>query len=268
MSKKRICFIFGYLSFILLLLAPIILPWPSFNESPTEAWNRYHAWLGPAPDGLELVKTQDAEGLSIHYTFTFPPAPETENHITTHYQLHSAASTIPGEPMQEAAAPVYRPQHKRICWLAGNNDWGYVIDDLALTRRENGRSQLSFRYMADVPDTSATVGAYYPPDFEQKMDRLNFIISLLAIPYFLCWSLFAPLGFLLLFPRFTLRCTLHTVIWYAAVITPQLLLFIAAHLFIHDPAIIGAWIVLFFGTPPMILGARLLLPLGKRIAQS
>lgn len=98
MSRTRICFAMEYLLFILLLLLPFILPCPSLNESSTKAWNRYHAWLGPAPDGLKLVKTPDAEGRGTLYAFTFPPAPETENHITTHFRLHSSTSTIPGEP--------------------------------------------------------------------------------------------------------------------------------------------------------------------------
>ena len=81
-------------------------------------------------------------------------------------------------------------------------------------------------------------------------------------------AMFVPLGFLLLFPGFTLRRPLHVRLWYAAVVVPIILQLIAAHFVIHDPAIIGSFILLFPGTLFMLLGARLLLPLGKRIAQS
>jgi hypothetical protein len=46
---------------------------------------------------------------------------------------------------------------------------------------------------------------------------------------------------------------------------PQILHLIWAHLIIHDPAIIGAWLIFVLGTPLLLLGARQLLPLGKRI---
>ena len=173
---------------------------------------------------------------------------------------------LPTEWQMEPApgTGLYRPEARRNCMMAGNCEWGYVIDDLVLTRLSNGRSLLAFRLMQGVPDTSASVGRRYKPSYEEKDDPLIMIISLLFIPYMLCWFMLVPLGFLLLFPSFTLQTTLHRGIWYAAIFVPQLLLFIWAHLVIHDPAIIGADITFVIGTPLMLLGARSLLPLALR----
>ena len=151
--------------------------------------------------------------------------------------------------------------------LASNNDWGYVVQDMLLTRLSNGRSLFSFRH-TNIPDHLAY--AYYYPTFAPSPESQASIACtlLLALVYFLFWFLPVPLGFLLLFPSFTLQTKLHHVLWYASIIVPQILLLIWAHLIIHDPAIVGAWAIFMLGTPLLLLGARLLLPLGKRIAQS
>ena len=93
---------------------------------------------------------------------------------------------------------------------------------------------------------------------------LAIIIGLLFLLYLLCWALLVPLGLLLLLPSFTLKTTLHHVIWYVAVVIPQILLLVFAHLIINDRAIIGADLSFIIGTPLMILCARCILPLAKR----
>lgn len=93
---------------------------------------------------------------------------------------------------------------------------------------------------------------------------LAIIIGLLFLLYLLCWALLVPLGLLLLLPSFTLKTTLHHVIWYVAVVIPQILLLVFAHLVIHDRAIIGADLSFLIGTPLMILCARCILPQAKR----
>lgn len=93
---------------------------------------------------------------------------------------------------------------------------------------------------------------------------LAIIIGLLFLLYLLCWALLVPLGLLLLLPSFTLKTTLHHVIWYVAVVIPQILLLVFAHLIINDRAIIGADLSFIIGTPLMILCARCILPQAKR----
>lgn len=93
---------------------------------------------------------------------------------------------------------------------------------------------------------------------------LSIIIELLFLLYLLCWALLVPLGLLLLLPSFTLKTTLHRIIWYTAVVIPQILLLVFAHLVIYDQALIGADISFIIGTPLMILCARCILPLAKR----
>ena len=93
---------------------------------------------------------------------------------------------------------------------------------------------------------------------------LSIIIELLFLLYLLCWALLVPLGLLLLLPSFTLKTTLHRIIWYTAVVIPQILLLVFAHFVIYDQALIGADISFIIGTPLMILCARCILPLAKR----
>lgn len=267
LSKTRKRFALGYLLFILLLITPIYIPWSKLPETATGAWNDFERWLGPAPTGLEMRQTHNEEEHSTLYLFTFAPAPEQESLFIQNFGLKPTSEPLPTEWQMEPApgTGLYRPEARRNCMMAGNCEWGYVIDDLVFTRLSNGRSLLAFRQMHGVPDTSASVGRHYSPHYEEKdAPLLLIIISLLFIPYMLCWFMLVPLGFLLLFPSFTLQSTLHRVIWYAAIFVPQLLLFIWAHLVIHDPAIIGADITFVIGTPLMLLGARSLLPLALR----
>ena len=93
---------------------------------------------------------------------------------------------------------------------------------------------------------------------------LSIIIGLLFLLYLLCWALLVPLGLLLLLPSFTLKTTLHRIIWYTAVVIPQILLLVFAHFVIYDQALIGADIAFIIGTPLMILCARCILPMAKR----
>lgn len=262
LSKMRKRFALGYLLFILLLITPIYIPWSKLPETATGAWNDFERWLGPAPTGLEMRQTHNVEEHSTLYLFTFAPAPEQESLFIQNFGLKPTSEPLPTEWQMEPApgTGLYRPEARRNCMMAGNYEWGYVIDDLVFTRLSNGRSLLVFRQMHGVPDTSASVGRLYEPSYEEKDEPLIMIISLLFIPYMLSWFMLVPLGFLLLFPSFTLQSTLHRVIWYAAIFVPQLLLFICAHLVIHDPSIIGAFILFFFITPLMLLGARSLLP--------
>lgn len=269
LSKTRKRFALGYLLFILLLIAPLYIPWSKIPETDTGAWDDFQRWIGPAPTGLEMRQTHHEEENSTLYLFTFDSAPEQESLFTQNFELKPTNEPLPAKWQMEPApgAYLYRPEARRNCMLAGNCEWGYVIDDLVFTRLSNGRSLLAFRLMQGVPEDSASVGRHYWPQYEEKDPPLIIIISLPFIPYMLCWFMLVPLGFLLLFPSFTLQTTLHRVIWYAAIFVPQLLLFIWAHLVIHDPAIIGADITFIIGTPLMLLGARSLIPLGKRIAQ-
>ena len=269
LSKTRKRFALGYLLFILLLIAPPYIPWSKIPETDTGAWDDFQRWIGPAPTGLEMRQTHHEEENSTLYLFTFDSAPEQESLFTQNFGLKPTNEPLPAEWQMEPApgAYLYRPEARRNCMLAGNCEWGYVIDDLVFTQLSNGRSLLAFRLMQGVPEDAASVGRHYSPHYEEKEAPHLIIISLLFIPYMLCWFMLVPLGFLLLFPSFTLQTTLHRVIWYAAIFVPQLLLFIWAHLVIHDPAIIGADITFIIGTPLMLLGARSLISFGKRIAQ-
>ena len=269
MSRARKRFALGYLLFVLILVIIYHIPWERPNRSAGGEWDTYSPWLGPAPAGLEMQMTRDEDNPSIFYIFTYDPAPETDRIITETFELRPSGQPLPAAWGMEAApgATLYRPQHRSICMLAGNNEWGYVVQDMLLTRLSNGRSLFTFRH-TNIPDYLAD--ACYHPTFAPSPESQASIACtlLLALVYFLFWFLPVPLGFLLLFPSFTLQTKLHHVLWYASIIVPQILLLIWAHLIIHDPAIVGAWAIFMLGTPLLLLGARLLLPLGKRIAQS
>lgn len=259
MSKKRIRFVFGYLLFVLLLLVQVFFPWHLFTNSPEENWEKYHAWFGPTPAGLNMLKTHDAENGDVCYTFTFPSAPKTETHLINHFRL------IPGASSPGAPTTTYHTQEELILLRADHIDWGYPTKGLTLTRGDKGCTSLVFCRPANIDGLCIDVA--YDPAFEVQRDS-QALIAIVLLFYLLSFFLLLPLGFLLLFPGFTLRRPLHVRLWYAAVVIPILLQFIAAHFVIHDPAIIGSFILLFPGTLFMLLGARLLLPLGKRIAQS
>lgn len=131
MSKKRIRFVFGYLLFVLLLLVPVFFPWHLFT-SPEENWEGYHAWFGPAPAGLNMLKTRDAGNGDVCLTFTFPSAPETETHLINHFRLIPGASS-PGTP-----TTTYHTQEELILLRADHIDWGYPTRGLTLTRGGQG----------------------------------------------------------------------------------------------------------------------------------
>lgn len=269
MSKARRKFTIFYLSFILALVLIYYISRFLMSCGDLVTWRDYHGWLGPAPTELESCEIHNAADHSTLALFSFAPDKAKEAYLVNFFEMEPSATPIPNEWQIETAAGVdiYRAKHKRICLLDGTNDWGYVIEEPILTRLNNGRSLLAFNVMHRVPYNSDSLDKWYHPSFEHQQDHIA-IIVLLSFCYCLCWMLPVPLGFLLLFPGFTLKSKRQHVIWYSSVVIPQIALFIQAHLCIHDPAIIGAYMLFFFGTPIMLLAARWALPYAQRIAQS
>ncbi|MBR5890165.1 MAG: hypothetical protein IKY92_09010 [Akkermansia sp.] len=258
MNRTRKRYTIGYLIFILILGILHLHPWPNPPETAGEAWNRVHPWFGPAPVQLELDSTyQEAEHIT-HYHFQFAPDAEKEEHIITLLELQQ----IPASGQQENR---FSPSTKHICLLEGGSEWGYVVENLVLTRSSTAPTQLEFSILWDADEHSGW--PYYRPTFDHVKPPMwqAFLMMIQGIAFMLSNTILAPLGFLLLFPSFTLTRWWHHLLWYAAVFIPQVVIIYWLHTWLSGPPLgVAFGLGLTVGIPFHLFAAWILGRIARR----
>ena len=265
MSRARITYTICYvLMFLCLVAFPFIMK-ATEEWTPRQQWSLFQSWIGPVPQQLQAEEWRRESDDRAGIIFTFRADDAWREQIIHHFALADkdrGAAPLPAhwEAQISPTQPKLTAYTKLM--ISGSGDSGFEVQDMTLAQLSDGRTLLAFRHKSENDfHERMVVPTAYPRAEPEPTPTWRSVLWCIAL---IAFSLLAPLGFLLLFPSFTLQSTLHRVIWYAAIFVPQLLLFIGAHLVIHAPSIIGAFILFFFITPLMLLGARSLLPLALR----
>ncbi len=258
MSKGRKIYTAGYLIFLSILLFLQFFPIPMPEKTPVESWNIFHRWLGEAPAQLEKNTIPTGMESSTYFCFTFPSSADKEQELAEFLELQESAEPLP-EDWHMTAQPgttIYRQQAPRLCLLAGNNEWGYVIEGITLTRLADDRTLFAFNVLWEEDEFNCGSN-YYRPRFEKKGEEDSFLMGVLSLLMLLCDFLLAPLGLLLLFPRFNLSCMKHYLLWYSSVLILPIILVVWIYpTWYNGPSLFIAMMsTLLIGIPLLLLGA-------------
>lgn len=217
MSRARRIYCICYALMLLGLAALYFLPSPLPKPTPWEKWSSFQAWLGPPPQ--ELIEEEWATGTDDYrgVTFVFHATEDWHAEITERFGLaESRHANIRLQPhWQEAIAPeasLLTAQRKRLAEIS-TGEPVYDVKDMTLTRLQDGRTLLAFRYRWDNSfGNHSYVFSAYEPGEGRDFPTWYVVLYGGAVVAFI---LLVPLGFLLLFPRFDLRKKGHTVLWFA-----------------------------------------------------
>ena len=258
MSKGRKIYTAGYLIFLSILLFLQLFPIPMPEKTPVESWNIFHRWLGEAPAQLEQTTFDSGMERSTYFGFTFPGSADKEKELVEFLELQESAEPLPEvwHMTAQAGATIFRQQPPLICLLAGNNEWGYVIEGTTLTRLTDGRTLFAFNVLREADDTICG-GNYYRPRFEKKDEESSFLIGIFSLLMLLSDFLLAPLGLLLLFPRFNLSRMRHYALWYSSVLILPIIMVVWCYPAWYSGPLLGVTIfgTLFIGIPLLLFGA-------------
>ena len=258
MSNGRKIYTLGYLIFLSILLFLSFFPIPMPEKTPLESWNIFHRWLGEAPAQLEKTTFPSGWGKATYFGFTFPGSPDREKELAEFLELQESAEPLPADWNMTALpeSAILRQQAPRICLLAGNNEWGYVIEGTTLTRLADGRTLFAFKVLWEADDFNCGSN-YYRPRFEKKGEEDSFLMGVLSLMMLLCDFLLAPLGLLLLFPRFNLSCMKHYLLWYSAVLILPIIMVVWVYPAWYSGPLLAVTIygTLLIGIPLLLLGA-------------
>lgn len=258
MSKGRKIYTAAYLIFLVILLYPQFFPIPMPEKTPVESWNIFHRWLGEAPAQLEKTTFPSGWGKATYFGFTFPGSADKEKELVEFLELQESAEPLPEDwhMSEQQGAKIFRQQPPYLCLLAGNNEWGYVIEGTTLTRLADGRTLFAFKVHWEEDDSNCGSN-YYRPRFEKKDEESSFLIGILSLLMLLSDFLLAPLGLLLLFPRFNLSRMRHFVLWYTAVLILPIIMVVWCYPAWYSGPVLGVTIfgTLFIGIPLLLLGA-------------
>ena len=260
MSKGRKIYTAGYLIFLSILLFLQFFPIPMPEKTPVESWNMFHRWLGPAPAQLEQTTFPTGLERSTYYGFTFPGSADKEKELAEFLELQESAEPLPEDWHMTAQQgdTIFRQQPPLLCLLAGNSEWGYVIEGTTLTRLADGRTLFAFKVLWEADEFNCGSN-YYRPRFEKKDEENSFLMVLLSLLMLLCDFLFAPLGLLLLFPRFNLSRRRHYALWYSAVLVLPIILVVWLYPVWYSGSGIFQFVAtmgtVLIGIPLLLLGA-------------
>ncbi len=258
MSKGRKIYTVCYLIFLSVLLFLTFFPIPRPEKTPVESWNIFHRWLGEAPAQLEKTTFPSGDKDTTYYGFTFPGSTDREKDLAEFLDLQESAEPLPEDWHMTAqlGATIFRQKTPCLCLLAANNEWGFVIEGITLTRLADDRTLFAFKVLWEA-DEFACEGNYYRPRFEKKDEDDSLLLGLLSILLLCCDTLLAPLGLLLLFPRFNLSCMKHYLLWYSSVLILPIILVVWFYpTWYNGPSLFIAMMsTLLIGIPLLLLGA-------------
>ena len=262
MSRARRIYCICYSLMILGLAALVCLPSPLPELTPREKWSSFQAWLGPPPQELHtedwVTGQDDYQGI----TFVFHASEDWHAEIAERFGLaagrHGTSRLQPHwREAVDPESPLLTAWRKRLAEIR-TGEPVYDVKDMALARLRDGRTMLVFRYRWDntFGNHSYVFSAYEPGQGRDFPSWYVVLYGGAVVAFFLL----APLGFLLLFPRFDLRKKGHTALWFAtALLYPIGLGFLTLPFLYSGSKALGAFIApLIIVEPLQLIGALVL----------
>lgn len=262
MSRARRIYCICYTMMILVLVALCFMPSLLPELTPREKWSSFQAWLGPAPQ--ELIAEEWATGKD-DYTgviFVFHAKKDWHAEIAKRFSLaegrHKDSRLQPS--WQEALAPdapLLTTRQKRLV-ETHTGEPVYDVKDMILARLRDGRTLLAFRYRWDNTfGNHSYVFSDYEPGEGRDFPAWYVVLYGSAVVAFF---LLAPLGFLLLFPRFDLKKKGHTVLWFVtALLYPIGVAFVTLpFMYSGSEALVALIGILLLLEPLQLIGALVL----------
>ncbi len=217
MSRARRIYCICYSLMILGLTALVFLPSPLPELTPREKWSSFQAWLGPPPQELHTEDWVTGQDDYHGITFVFHASEDWRAEIAERFGLaagrHGTSRLQPHwREAVDPESPLLTAWRKRLAEIR-TGEPVYDVKDMALARLRDGRTMLVFRYRWDntFGNHSYVFSAYEPGQGRDFPAWYVVLYGGAVVAFFLL----APLGFLLLFPRFDLRKKGHTALWFA-----------------------------------------------------
>ena len=272
MSRARRIYCICYSLMILGLAALFCLPSPLPELTPREKWSSFQAWLGPPPQELHtedwVTGQDDYQGI----TFVFHASEDWHAEIAERFGLaagrHGTSRLQPHwREAVDPESPLLTGWRKRLAEIR-TGEPVYDVKDMALARLRDGRTMLVFRYRWDntFGNHSYVFSAYEPGQGRDFPSWYVVLYGSAVVAFFLL----APLGFLLLFPRFDLRKKRHTALWFAtALLYPIGLGFLTLPFIYSGSEALVAFIALLIIVEPLqLIGALVLYLIARNLLRA
>ena len=272
MSRARRIYCICYSLMILGLAALFCLPSPLPELTPREKWSSFQAWLGPPPQELHtedwVTGQDDYQGI----TFVFHASEDWHAEIAERFGLaagrHGTSRLQPHwREAVDPESPLLTGWRKRLAEIR-TGEPVYDVKDMALARLRDGRTMLVFRYRWDntFGNHSYVFSAYEPGQGRDFPAWYVVLYGSAVVAFFLL----APLGFLLLFPRFDLRKKGHTALWFAtALLYPIGLGFLTLPFIYSGSEALVAFIALLIIVEPLqLIGALVLYLIARNLLRA
>ena len=272
MSRTRRIYCICYSLMILGLAALFCLPSPLPELTPREKWSSFQAWLGPPPQELHtedwVTGQDDYQGI----TFVFHASEDWHAEIAERFGLaagrHGTSRMQPHwREAVDPESPLLTAWRKRLAEIR-TGEPVYDVKDMALARLRDGRTMLVFRYRWDntFGNHSYVFSAYEPGQGRDFPAWYVVLYGSAVVAFFLL----APLGFLLLFPRFDLRKKGHTALWFAtALLYPIGLGFLTLPFIYSGSEALVAFIALLIIVEPLqLIGALVLYLIARNLLRA
>ena len=269
MSRARRIYCICYSLMILGLAALFCLPSPLPELTPREKWSSFQAWLGPPPQELHTEDWVTGQDDYRGITFVFHASEDWHAEITKRFSLapgrHGTSRLQPHwREAVDPESPLLTAWRKRLAEIR-TGEPVYDVKDMALARLRDGRTMLVFRYRWDntFGNHSYVFSAYEPGQGRDFPVWYVVLYGGAVVAFFLL----APLGFLLLFPRFDLRKKGHTALWFAtALLYPIGLGFLTLPFMYSGSEALVAFIALLIIVEPLqLIGALVLYLIARNL---
>ena len=272
MSRARRIYCICYSLMILGLAALVCLPSPLPELTPREKWSSFQAWLGPPPQELHTEDWVPGQDDYQGITFVFHASEDWRAEIAERFGLaagrHGTSRLQPHwREAVDPESPLLTAWRKRLAEIR-TGEPVYDVKDMALARLRDGRTMLVFRYRWDNTfGNHSYVFSAYEPGQGRDFPAWYVVLYGGAVVAFI---LLAPLGFLLLFPRFDLRKKGHTALWFAtALLYPIGLGFVTLPFMYSGSEALVAFIALLIIVEPLqLIGALVLCLIARNLLRA
>ena len=262
MSRARRIYCICYSLMILGLAALVCLPSSLPELTPREKWSSFQAWLGPPPQELHTEDWVTGQDDYRGITFVFHASEDWHAEIAERFGLaagrHGTSRLQPHwREAVDPESPLLTAWRKRLAEIR-TGEPVYDVKDMALARLRDGRTMLVFRYRWDntFGNHSYVFSAYEPGQGRDFPAWYVVLYGGAVVAFFLL----APLGFLLLFPRFDLRKKGHTALWFATALLYPIGLGLCTIPFLYSgsKALLAFIALLIIVEPLQLIGALVL----------
>ena len=272
MSRARRIYCICYSLMILGLAALVCLPSPLPELTPREQWSSFQAWLGPPPQELHTEDWVTGQDDYHGITFVFHASEDWHAEITKRFSLapgrHGTSRLQPHwREAVDPESPLLTAWRKRLAEIR-TGEPVYDVKDMALARLRDGRTMLVFRYRWDntFGNHSYVFSAYEPGQGRDFPSWYVVLYGGAVVAFFLL----APLGFLLLFPRFDLRKKGHTALWFATALLYPIGLGVLTLPFMYSgsKALVAFIALLIIVEPLQLIGALVLYIIARNLLRA